>query len=126
MVFPDLAPAGAQLASERERVAATEAGLAAELEAVVEASAGANLDDEHDPEGATVGFERARLVSLLEHARRRLADLDDAAERLRAGTYGTCERCGQPISVERLAAHPTAVMCVSCAGMSLRLPLHPR
>ena len=103
------------LAAERERVAACEAGLVAELAAIVEASDLANLDDEHDPEGSTVGYERARTASLLDAVRSRSADLAAAAERLRTGTYGRCADCGQPIAPERLSAYPTAVACVSCA-----------
>jgi RNA polymerase-binding transcription factor DksA len=113
----------ALVVSERGAMAATEADLASQHQAVVEASAHANLDDEHDPEGATVGFERARVASLLSHARSRLAELDDAAERLHDGTYGTCERCGQPIAFERLSAYPSAVLCMRCAHASAPSPL---
>ena len=104
------------LESVRQRLAATEAGLVAEHDAVVEASVDANLDDEHDPEGATVGFERARVASLLAQVRRHGTEVEEALERLRAGVYGTCERCRRPIDFERLAAQPTAVRCVPCAA----------
>jgi RNA polymerase-binding transcription factor DksA len=104
------------LAAERGRVAATEAGLVGELAAIVEASDRANLDDEHDPEGSTVAYERARVASLLDAVHQRSVDLAAAVDRLRAGTYGRCEHCGQPIAAERLAAYPTALACVSCAN----------
>ena len=116
----------ALLAHERERVAARVASLAAEHRAIVESSTQANLDDEHDPEGATVGFERARVASLLSEARRRSSEIDQAVERLDAGTYGTCEHCGQQIAFERLTAYPTALTCVSCATGSLASPLRRR
>ncbi len=90
--------------------------LAHDLEAIIDASTGANADDEHDPEGSTIGFERAQVSSLLDRARARLADLDRAEERLRAGAYGRCAGCGVAISAERLAAQPTATMCVPCAA----------
>lgn len=90
--------------------------LAAELAAVIEAAAAAPPDDEHDAEGATVGFERARLAALLDHARRRVADLEAAAARAEAGKYGFCAGCGRPIDPERLAARPTTDNCVECAG----------
>ena len=77
----------------------------------------ANTDDEHDPEGATLAFERAQVVSLLDEARRQLDALDDAAARIDAGTYGVCERCGSAIPSERLAAVPATHRCVDCAGM---------
>jgi RNA polymerase-binding transcription factor DksA len=114
------------LASEKERTAATEEALVAELEAIIEASAQSNSDDEHDPEGATVGFERARVASQLDAARRRLSELDEAAERLGTDAFGTCRRCGKPIAFERLAAHPTAVTCVACADTPARPALRRR
>jgi RNA polymerase-binding transcription factor DksA len=75
----------------------------------------ANTDDEHDPEGATLAFERAQVVSLLDEARARLAALDDASARVTAGTYGVCEQCGGEIGAERLAALPDTRRCVDCA-----------
>ena len=57
-------------------------------------------------------------VLLAERARalERVAALDDALRRLAEGRYGVCDRCGQPIGAERLAARPAAVTCVRCAG----------
>ncbi|HVF74208.1 MAG TPA: TraR/DksA C4-type zinc finger protein [Acidimicrobiales bacterium] len=104
------------LESERVRVAAQAAELAEELAAVVSASEGVALDDEHDPDGSTVGFERARVAALLERARSRLAAFDEALARLDAGTYGVCSSCGVPIPAERLAVLPDAVSCTSCAA----------
>src|SRR5258705_13587631 len=87
------------------------ASLNHDLHGVMEASRSSNADDEHDPEGATIAFERAQVAALLDLARRRLAEFDAALERLDAGTYGRCERCGQPIPAERLAARPDARTC---------------
>jgi DnaK suppressor protein len=87
---------------------------------VVETSAMSADDDEHDPEGQTVAFERAQLRDALTRARSELADLDLAAERIRAGTYFTCERCGGPISAERLAARLSTRTCITCASTPTR------
>lgn len=80
----------------------------------------ANVDDEHDPEGATLAFERAQVVSLLEEAREQLGALDDAAARVDAGTYGVCDRCSDEIAAERLAALPAARACVVCTRLGAR------
>ena len=104
------------LASEREKARAQVADLAAEVAGIVESAVSAPPDDEHDAEGNTVGFERARLTALLAHAERRLAELADAVRRLPSGSYGRCERCHQPIPPERLAALPSARVCVACAA----------
>ena len=106
-----------------EHRAATEAQLAeltAELVRLAAASVDSNLDDEHDPEGATVGFERAQLSALVDRTREQLRELDAADRRLAAGGYGRCERCTEPIGDERLRALPAARLCVRCAGRAGR------
>jgi DnaK suppressor protein len=85
------------------------------FDAIVESSLGVNSDDEHDPEGSTVGFERAQISALLDHARTQLAELDSAVDRLRSGGYGICEDCGDRIPPARLEAHPAARVCIACA-----------
>ena len=93
------------------------ATLTGEFDGIVTASADANTDDEHDPEGATIAFERAQVSGLLDLARHHLADLDRAVVRLADGTYGVCERCGEPISAARLAALPVTDFCIDCARL---------
>jgi RNA polymerase-binding transcription factor DksA len=102
-----------------EAAAAAEArltALTAELNDMVSAAAGSNLDDEHDPEGSTIAFEREQLAALREHARKQLDEARAALGRLTAGRYGRCERCGTPIAAERLSARPTARYCFRCAA----------
>ena len=50
----------------------------------------------------------------LERDLRELRDVKAALERVADGTYGTCTRCGEPISAERLQAVPSAACCRSC------------
>jgi DnaK suppressor protein len=100
---------------ERAAAVAQIATLTREFDAVVDASRSSNADDEHDPEGATIAFERQQVVALLDAARRRLADVEAALARRDAGTYGICESCGRPIAAERLAARPSARTCIDCA-----------
>ena len=80
------------------------------------ASRDTNADDEHDPEGATIAFERSQIGALARQARSRLDEIDAALARVAAGTYGVCESCGLPIGEERLAARPAARTCIRCAG----------
>ncbi|NMO56969.1 DnaK-like suppressor protein [Actinoplanes sp. TBRC 11911] len=91
------------------------ATLEADLLSLFEAARSSNADDEHDPEGQTIAYERAQLTAVLEATRRHVSELQDAVERLDAGDYGVCEVCGNPIPPERLAARPTARRCVTCA-----------
>jgi DnaK suppressor protein len=91
--------------------------LGRRLDGILESSAYTTNDDEHDPEGVTVAFERAQVAGLLEQARAELRALDAAGERLAAGTYGTCLRCGEPIASGRLDALPAATRCIRCADL---------
>jgi DnaK suppressor protein len=91
------------------------ATLEADLRSLFEASRASNADDEHDPEGQTIAYERAQLTAVLEATRRHVGELEDAVRRLDAGDYGVCEVCGNAIPAERLAARPTARRCVGCS-----------
>lgn len=90
--------------------------LSAEFDDIVAATEDANSDDEHDPEGSTIAFERSRVATLMREARSHLGDLQRAQERVEAGTFGVCEECGAAIPSERLMARPTARTCVHCAS----------
>jgi DnaK suppressor protein len=90
--------------------------ISTDFDAVVASSTDANSDDEHDPEGATIAFERAQLSSLLDDARVTLAAIETAFGKLRDGHYGECDLCGAPIAEERLGALPWARNCFSCAS----------
>jgi RNA polymerase-binding transcription factor DksA len=109
-------PAREVLLGERERARQRVAALEREFAGLAEAASAAGTDDEHDPEGATLAFERQHAAALLEAAREQVTAVDDALRRLAEGRYGVCERCGQPIGAERLAARPAAVTCIRCAG----------
>ena len=102
------------LARARAETLAQIAALGREFDEVVAASRSSNADDEHDPEGATIAFERQQVAALLDQARRRLADVDEALGRAEAGDYGRCASCGGQIAPERLAARPQARTCITC------------
>ena len=106
----------AALEAARAATARHLADLERDLDRIVEATQGANTDDEHDPEGATIAFERAQVLTLVEQARERLAALDAAEQQVRDGTYGVCQGCGEPIPAARLEVRPTATRCVACAA----------
>jgi DnaK suppressor protein len=108
------------LAAERSAAEDRLTALERDFTGMVEAAGQANADDEHDPEGATIAFERQHVAALLDQAREQLAQIDAALGRLADGSYGRCERCGQPIPAGRLQARPTATTCVDCARRGAR------
>jgi DnaK suppressor protein len=68
----------------------------------------------HMAEDATAAFDQAAAVSLRRGQELTLDQINHALERMAAGTYGACERCGQEIDFARLKAIPQATMCMSC------------
>ena len=108
---------GSRSRLEAERAEALErlASLTHDFDAVVAASLDSNADDEHDPEGATIAFERSQIGSLVRQAQSHISEIDAALTRLRTGTYGTCEDCGEAIGEGRLEARPVARTCIKCA-----------
>jgi DnaK suppressor protein len=104
----------------REQTLRRLARLTGDFDGVVAASRDSNADDEHDPEGATIAFERSQLAALLRQAQEHLAEIDAALDRLDAGVYGVCEHCGRSIAADRLEARPVARTCIECESSTSR------
>lgn len=112
----DESRARALLASADAEAMRTLADLAAEIGSLTAARQDANSDDEHDPEGATLAYERSQTDALRKAAEMRRTEIADALSRLDAGAYGRCLRCGRPIAEGRLQARPWATLCVDDAA----------
>jgi len=107
---------GTRLAEERRTTTDRLEALRREFGQVVEATVDANADDEHDPEGSTIAYERSQVAALIAQAERHLGELDAAEDRLANGTYGKCVVCGRAIPEGRLEARPTASTCIEHAA----------
>jgi RNA polymerase-binding transcription factor DksA len=105
-----------RLLAERTDTLRSIAALRGDVADIVDSASSTSGDDEHDPEGATIGFERAQAQSLLARADARLVEIDAALRRIADGSYGMCARCGRAIAAERLDARPEAALCVACAA----------
>jgi RNA polymerase-binding protein DksA len=73
----------------------------------------AEVDVEPD-EGDAEIFEREKNAALIAVLERRLGDIDSALRSIDKGQYGTCERCGKSIELERLEVKPDATLCLNC------------
>jgi DnaK suppressor protein len=62
----------------------------------------------------TKAFTREQEISLANAVRERIGQVERALERLTQGGYGWCEGCAEPIPPARLAAYPSATLCVAC------------
>ncbi|MDV3221396.1 TraR/DksA family transcriptional regulator [Intrasporangium sp.] len=105
-----------RLAAEHQTTVERLEDLRREFGLVVEATVDSNADDEHDPEGSTIAYERSQVAALIEQAEQHLVEIDDARARLADGTYGLCVVCGQRIPEGRLEARPTARTCIEHAS----------
>lgn len=117
---PELDGVVARLHEERGSLVARVSQLSSDMAALFEASRDSNADDEHDPEGQTIAYERSQLSAVTAQLRDHLREVDAALERAGAGTYGVCEVCHRPIDVARMEARPTARACVRHAASAAR------
>jgi RNA polymerase-binding transcription factor len=118
----ELEQIGAELQAQRE----TFARELADLEAGTFNQSQSDLSgevsfDEESADAGTFTFERERDLSLGNNLRDLLDKVDSALRRIKAGTYGTCERCGRPIDKARLKALPYSVLCIDCKKLEERV-----
>jgi DnaK suppressor protein len=76
-----------------------------------------DMESERDIERTDHAQEEAvndPMIAQDERSRRLIEEIQAALARLDAGTYGECERCGEPINPARLDVLPTARRCVPC------------
>ena len=108
------------LLEERGRVEHAIAGLRADHAGSLEDESeevNGSLDTEDLAETATVTLGREIDYTLGENSQAVLGEINAALARVDAGTYGTCTKCGNEISVGRLEAHPWASLCIDCARL---------
>ncbi len=77
-----------------------------------------DLSDSHSAdseERATESENDATLEEIGMQSQEELELVKRALEKVRAGTYNQCDRCGGEIGVARLSALPYATTCVDCA-----------
>ena len=105
-----------RLAALRASTLRRATGLETNFEAIVEAAADVATDDEHDPEGHTIAWERQQIAALRDEANITLNAIDAAEQRIADGSYGSCTICDGDIASNRLEALPATVTCVDCAS----------
>ncbi|MEQ7007367.1 TraR/DksA C4-type zinc finger protein [Actinopolymorpha sp. B17G11] len=101
-----------QLRAEADRLRTELDSAAVEIADLLRDSGDGAGDDQADAGSKT--FEREHEMSLAANTRDMLAQTERAMGRIRNGTYGICEGCGNPIGKARLLAFPRATLCVSC------------
>ncbi|WP_258062691.1 MULTISPECIES: TraR/DksA C4-type zinc finger protein [unclassified Rathayibacter] len=116
---PDEARLLDALLAERQAETRDEAArLEASLAELLRDRADGTADDEHDPEGTPLSAEWSRMAGVRDALARTARELDAARARLGFGGYGDCASCGRPIGAARLAARPTAELCIDCARLA--------
>lgn len=61
---------------------------------------------------ASVETDRALELRTRDRARKLIGKIDQALNRIEAGTYGYCEETGEPIGLKRLKARPIATLSI--------------
>lgn len=105
--------------------------LMEELEAMeehtpeVEEQVGMDVGGGHDEDLADVAsstFEREKGLALESSVQAMLTQVEEALDRIEEGTYGICQRCGDPIDTARLRVLPYATLCIRCKELEEKSP----
>ncbi len=72
--------------------------------------------DPGNAEAGSMKFEYEKELSMQQNSIDLLHKVQHALDLIEAGTYGSCESCGNDIPVARLDALPYATLCVNCAA----------
>ena len=72
--------------------------------------------DSNFADSSQVTAERGEAETLVAELRNALGEVEHALAKVDAGTYGRCEKCGQPIGAARLEAKPAVRTCIACAN----------
>lgn len=71
-----------------------------------------NIPDPNDR--ATIESDRNFELRLRDREQRLMLKINEALTRMEEGFYGTCGKCGEGISSQRLEARPMAELCIDC------------
>ena len=111
------------LLEERENYLRSATALRAEADQLAQDRDPGDVQfDEESGQGDSMNVERERDLALSAQALASIEEIDKSLEKLKLGTYGVCEKCGETIPKERLKALPYAALCVKCksGGLSRR------
>ncbi|MDR5683008.1 MAG: TraR/DksA C4-type zinc finger protein [Armatimonadota bacterium] len=102
------------LLSERQRLVQELETMGERLQQVEEVGVVEASSEDDYGDVATETFEREKGFALESSVQGMLRMVEDALRKIDVGKYGICERCGNPIDVERLRALPFASLCIRC------------
>lgn len=106
-----------EFSTQRAELLAERDHLIKQLEHMGRAPGTRELDfDEGFADSGQVTAERGEVDALAGSLSDNLAEIEDALAKLDAGTYGSCEDCGNDIAPARLEAMPSARLCITCAS----------
>ena len=109
----------------RSRLESVQKRLTDELEQLQASQRPAEERREGSPFGkreeeATESFELEKRLALEKRVREQLAEVEHALHKFEEGTYGLCDKCGQPIDPARLEALPQASLCLKCKAQQAK------
>ena len=89
-------------------------GLLAESAKTIVDMSGEEEDFPDPTDRASLESDRNFLLRIRDRERKLIAKVTEALERIKDGTFGICEMCGDEISEERLRARPVTTLCIDC------------
>jgi DnaK suppressor protein len=103
-------------ATLRDQLQAERGRLVDQLQQMGHGPNGNLIFDDGFADSGQVTAERGEVDALAGTLLETIQEIDDALQKFDNGTYGRCERCGEPIAEARLEAMPAARLCITCAS----------
>jgi RNA polymerase-binding protein DksA len=107
-------PGQTALDSFRSQLEGERTSLVRQLEELGAGDKGMSFDENFADSGQ-VAAEQGENKALLNQLNEQLDEVNRALEKVDAGTYGLCEKCGEPIAEARLEAMPATRYCINHA-----------
>lgn len=106
-----------EFSTQRDELVAERDHLLTQLRHMGRAPGTTELEfDEGFADSGQVTAERGEVDALAGSLQENLTEVEDALAKIEAGTYGTCDDCGNLIASARLEAVPAARFCIDCAS----------
>ncbi len=96
----------------RQKLLRWRTGLLREADGTLESLSQGGIHEADITDRASVETARALELRTRDRARKLIAKIDQALQRIESGTYGFCEETGEPIGLKRLEARPIATLSI--------------
>ncbi len=106
----------AEIETAKETLIKMKRGIFKEIDAGIKEGSSKDSTEYRGDNCDIASSERDRELSYMlgDRERKKVREIDNALLKIKEGTYGTCDECGEPISKKRLKIIPYSNLCINC------------